>query len=71
MNLLEKILRLLRTRAEQVYEKLEKEFGYEDLKKYISDDQEDADGPSINEQDCSPEDMIFLAYTSLEHIEKK
>ena len=71
MPLLEKILKLLRNKAEKVYEKLEQEFGHDELKKYISDEQEDADGPTINEQDCSPEDMIFLAYTSLDHIEKK
>jgi len=71
MPLLEKILNLLRNKAEKVYKKLEQEFGQEELRKYISDEQEDADGPSINEQDCSPEDLIFLAYTSLDHIEKK
>jgi len=38
MNLLEKILKLLRKKAESVYDALESEFGYDELRKYISDD---------------------------------
>ena len=71
MPLLEKVLTYLRTKSEKVYHDLEKEYGQDKLMKFLSDDQKDGDESIINEQDATPDDLIFLAYTSLDYLEEK
>ena len=39
--------------------------------KIISDDPEEADENQINEIDATPEDLLLIAYTGLEHLEEK
>jgi len=71
MNLLEKVLTYLRNKAVQVFVDLEKEYGQEKLMKFLSDDQREEDAPAINDQDATPDELIFLAYTSLDYLEEK
>ena len=70
MNLLEKVLGYLRKKCEQVYLDLEKEYPYETLVKYLSDAPEHED-LHLNEQDSTADELIFLAYTSLDALEEK
>ena len=72
MNLLEKILGYLRTKSEKVLAQLEKDYGLDTLTKYLGDDQGlDPSENQATEQEASSEELIFLAYTSLNSIEEK
>lgn len=70
-NLLEKVLSYLRNKSEKVFNELEKEYGTEKLMAYLSDAPEELDASVINEQDASPDELIFLAYTNLDYLEEK
>jgi len=71
MNLLEKVLTYLRTKCEKVFLDLEKEYGQNSLMKFLSDTYEQAEGQIVHEQDASSDELIFLAYTSLDYLEEK
>jgi hypothetical protein len=70
-NLLEKVLTYLRNKSEKVFIALEKEYGVEKLMGYLSDAPEELDSTVINEQDATPDDLLFLAYTNLDYLEEK
>ena len=70
-NLLEKVLTYLRNKSEKTFLELEKDQGQEKLMKILSDDPQEADENQINELDATPEDLILIAYTGLDHLEEK
>ena len=71
MNLLEKVLTILRNKCEKVFTDLEKEYGQEKLMQFLSDEQAEEESSAINEQEATSDELIFLAYTSLDELEEK
>mgnify|MGYP006095957463 CR=1 FL=1 len=71
MNLLEKVLSYLRNKCEKVFNDLEKEYGQEKLMQFLSDDHVQAATPAVSEQEATSDELIFLAYTSLDELEEK
>ena len=71
MNLLEKVLSYLRVKCEKVLTDLEKEYGQEKLMQYLSDENANDETVAVNEQEATADELIFLAYTSLESLEEK
>jgi len=70
MNTLEKVLGYLRNKCERVFLDLEKEYGQEKLLKYLSDDPL-KEAQESNEPDSTADELIFLAYTSIDNLEEK
>lgn len=72
-NLLEKVLLYLRNKSEREYEKLERDYSVEQLNRFLSDDQganaEPVDAPELEAGTGSPEDLMFIAYTSIDALE--
>jgi len=71
MNLLEKVLSYLRNKCEKVFNNLEKEYGQEKLMQFLSDDHVQEATPAVSEQEATSDELIFLAYTSLDELEEK
>jgi len=71
MNLLEKVLTILRNKCEKVFNDLEKEYGQEKLMQFLSDEHADEESSAVNEQEATSDELIFLAYTSLDDLEEK
>ena len=69
MNLLEKVLTYLRNKCEKVFNDLEKEYGQQKLKQFLSDDQEEVQ--TVNEFEATSDELLFLAYTSLDELNEK
>ena len=70
MNLLEKVLTYLRNKSERVFLDLEREYTHEKLVSLLSD--EVAETPvEAPDQISSSDELIFLAYTSLDKLQEK
>lgn len=70
MNLLEKIVTYLRNKSYKVLTDLEKEMGVENVKKYLNDDNS-VETHDFNQLDTNPEDLMLLAYTSIDNLDEK
>lgn len=69
LQLLEKMLKFLRTESEKVFLKLEEEFGKDELQKFFSEESDQV--TLVNELEASADDLILMAYTNLDVIEEK
>mmetsp|Transcript_15948 Transcript_15948/g.24678 ORF Transcript_15948/g.24678 Transcript_15948/m.24678 type:complete len:474 (-) Transcript_15948:1461-2882(-) len=68
MNLLQRVMEGLRNKCEGVYKTLEKDIGEKKLITFLSDDFKD---DVVNETEATGEELLYLAYISLDQLEEK
>jgi hypothetical protein len=67
MNLLEKVLTYLRAKSEKEFERLEKEYAEDVLRRFLGEDGQEK--LELEQAIGSPDEMMFLAYTQMETLE--